>query len=127
MSYPVSTVPLGRLDASSPLDGATVTTTNPTFSWFGLSGARRYKVFVYEDYPIIDALFTPQGDPARPDHLPAWGESAAVSGTSAVFSDPYFELQRGRTYWWVVMAADNTNFDLANAYSTSELRSFRVQ
>ncbi|MBI2843854.1 MAG: carboxypeptidase regulatory-like domain-containing protein [Armatimonadetes bacterium] len=127
MSFPVSVTPLGRLQAVSPGDGAFVNTLTPTFSWGQVPGARTYKVFIYDDYPIVDALFTPQGDPQRPDHLPAWGESETVTGTSAVFSDPNFPLVQDHEYWWVVMAADSTDFDFANAYAISELRSFVIR
>lgn len=124
MSYPASVKPLGKLTAIQPLDNTTVRVSSPVFSWQPLSGARSYKVFIYNDYPVVDALFTPQGDPQRPDHLPAWGESSAVTGTSLTFSDPNFDLVPGQTYWWVVMAADDSDFDVASAYAISELRSF---
>ena len=71
MSYPASVRPLGKLTVSSPSNNALVSTANPTFTWVPLSRARSYKVYIYDGYPILDSLFTPQGDPARPDHLPA--------------------------------------------------------
>jgi hypothetical protein len=124
ISYPAAVTPLGKLTAVTPSDGAQVSVSGPVFRWNALFGAESYKVFIYDGYPIFDSMFTPQGDPARPDHLPSWGQSAVVTGTSVTFSDPDFTLVHGRTYYWVVIAADYSDFDMANAYSISELRSF---
>ncbi len=124
MSGISSVTPLGKLNAALPADGGTISRNNPVFSWNPVAGAKSYRVFVYESYPILDALFTPQGDPQRPDHLPAWGQSHDSLGTSITFSDPTFPLVSGRTYWWVVVAADDTDFDYGYAYAISELRSF---
>ncbi len=124
MSGVASVVPLGKLIAQLPQDHDDLSAAQPVFRWLPVSGAKSYKVFVYESYPVVDSMFTPQGDPERPDHLPAWGESQAVTGSSVQFNDPNFSLSPGHTYWWVVMAADDVDFDMANAYSISELRSF---
>jgi hypothetical protein len=124
MSYPAPVTPIGKLLAVSPGDVGYVYVSNPVFSWMPAAHAASYKVFIYETYPVVDAMFTPQGDPERPDHLPAWGESDAVTGTSVVFSDPNFTLVAGHTYWWVAMASNDSIFDNGNAYSISELRSF---
>lgn len=127
MSYPATVTPIGKLSASSPSSSSNVSADNPVFTWQPVSGARCYKVYVYDSYPVVDALFTPQGDPQRPDHLPGWGESDTVTGTSVTFDDSDFTLTPGHVYWWVVMAADNSDFDYANAYSISELRSFTAR
>lgn len=127
MCEPASVTPLGKIVAATPNDNATVNISNPRFTWLQLASAESYKVFIYEDYPILDAMFTPEGDPARPDHLPAWGESDTVTGSSVIFDDPDFTLSHGHTYWWIVMASDNSDFDFANAYAISELRSFVAQ
>ncbi|MEN6521241.1 MAG: carboxypeptidase-like regulatory domain-containing protein [Armatimonadota bacterium] len=127
MSYPASVTPLGKLTVQSPPDKAKVSTATPTFTWVSLSGARSYKVFIYEGYPILDSLFTPQGDAQRPDHLPVWGESDVVTGTSVTFSDSDFSLVKGQTYYWVVMSSDKTDFDQGDAFAISELRSFTKQ
>lgn len=124
MSYPASVTPLGKLTAQSPSNNVQISTANPTFTWAPLGRARSYKVYIYDGYPVLDSLFTPQGDPARPDHLPAWGESRSVTGTSVSFSDPNFTLIRGRTYYWVVMASDKSDFDMGDAFAISELRAF---
>ncbi|MEN6372658.1 MAG: carboxypeptidase-like regulatory domain-containing protein [Armatimonadota bacterium] len=124
MSYPASVTPLGKLTVQLPPDNAKVNTGSPTFKWVPLNRARSYKVFVYEGYPILDALFTPQGDTERPDHLPAWGESDVVTGSTVTFSDPDFSLVAGHTYYWVVMASDSSDFDQGDAFAISELRSF---
>lgn len=127
MCHPASVTPLGKLISVLPAKNATISASNANFSWSSVAGAHSYKVYVYSDYPVLDALFTPQGDPARPDHLPSWGESDAVTGTSVSFDDPDFDLVSGHTYWWVVMASNDSEFDYGNAFAISELRSFTVR
>jgi hypothetical protein len=124
MSYPASVTPLDKLTALSPKDNVQVDAHNAAFEWRVVQGAMSYKVFVYDTYPILDALFTPQGDIERPDHLPAWGESAQTSGTSVTYSSSDLPLVSGHQYWWVVMASNASSFDSGNAYAISELRSF---
>jgi len=127
MSAVASVTPLDQLRVFLPADGGEVSVTHAMFSWSPVFGARSYRVFIYDDYPVVDSMFTPQGDPERPDHLPAWGQSAVTADTSVIFSDPNFTLQPGHTYWWVAMAADDDDFDAATAYAISELRSFTAR
>ncbi|HOK53639.1 MAG TPA: carboxypeptidase-like regulatory domain-containing protein, partial [Armatimonadota bacterium] len=124
MTYPTSVTPLGKLTAVSPANNAQISSSRPTFSWNPVSGARSYKVYIYEKYPIMDAMFTPEGDPARPDHLPSWAGSQSISGTSVAFGEPDIQLVPGRTYWWVVIASNDSDFDYGNAFSISALHSF---
>jgi hypothetical protein len=127
LCYPASVTPLGKLTAVLPANNAQVSRSNANFQWSRASGARSYRVYIYNDYPILDGMFTPQGDPARPDHLPGWGQSDVVTGTSVLFDDPDFSLESGHTYWWVVLASDANNFEDGNAFAISELRSFTVR
>lgn len=131
LCYGASVTPLSKLAVLSPASGASQN-GSPTFSWQPLSGAGSYRVYIYQDYPIFDALFTPQGDPNRPDHLPAWEMSEDVRASSVTYSantfvDRSFSLVPGHTYYWVVIASDASNFVDGSAYAISELRYFTVR
>lgn len=124
MSYPASVTPLGKLAATYPTAGGQVQSNSPEFQWSSLQGAGSYRVFIYDAYPIMDTTGMSLDDPSRPAHLPNWGQSSATSGNSIVFDDSSFSLNPGQTYWWVVIASNDHDFDSGNAYAISDLRSF---
>lgn len=127
MSYTEAVTPLGKLTSVSPANGTQMNANTDEFSWNPLSGARSYRVFIYESYPVIDTTGMDLNDPNRPLHLPYWGQSATSTGWSVIFSDPNFSLTPGNTYWWVVIASNDSDFDYGNAFAISELRSFTAR
>lgn len=120
--------PLGQLRSASPAQGMTVY-GDPLFEWSPLQGAVFYKVFVYDEFPTLAP------DPSREYFsaeippgivtMPIWPETLNSSenmvnapATSIRYSGP--ALVSGRTYYWFVMAKDETEM----AVSYSQLRTF---
>ncbi|MDO8586271.1 MAG: carboxypeptidase-like regulatory domain-containing protein [Armatimonadota bacterium] len=119
-----SATPLDQLQEITPFDDATESTLTPVvFSWMPLGGAGSYKVFVYDQFPeMIDSGIN---EPFPDQVVQPIAEIDAGSATSA--SDPGLALIPGRTYYWVVIAADTLDFNSASAFSIGELRKFTAQ
>lgn len=63
------------------------------FSWGGSSGATSFVVYLFDEFPAVDAV-------------QVWdNESAPSGGTSVTYNGP--SLQSGRTYYWFVMGSAN--------------------
>lgn len=130
-SDPLSIMPLDQLRATFPEQDAVVSGT-PTFRWRSLSGAAFYKVFVYDEFPSLapdptrdySENIPPEGVvtlPIWPEDLSGTSHVASGSATSKVYAGP--PLQPGRTYYWFVVAGDETGL----SYSFSEIRRFTVR
>jgi hypothetical protein len=110
---PLVTEPLGPETLVSPLSGATVGST-PTFQWTAVNRAAKYGVLVYAQFPSYQP-----DNPADGGVQPYW-VSSSVTGQQTTYQGP--ALVSGHTYWWAVLAADDTN----SAYSISPLQTFVV-
>ena len=122
LSEYISVAPLDLLQESLPQEAAVLPMTPPTFSWTALSGAQSYIVYLFDRYPEL--LDTGSYRP-RPDQVV---QPMAVVGpvAGASVTSPY-PIPLPGTYYWVAIAADNANFNLATAYAIGELRSFTAQ
>ncbi len=91
ISNAITITPLGPLTLSVPGSGTTV--ANPvTFAWNSVSGATKYYIFLYNQYPSVGSTPLPGSGPA-----PVGSTTASISLTS------------GATYYAIVVgAADQT-------------------
>ena len=77
----------GSFDLSTPLNGSTIVTTKPTFSWSSSDGAATYVFELANDRLFGDIIRTKR-------------DLTDVSYTPAT------DLQRGKTYYWRVFASN---------------------
>lgn len=115
----VSANPLQPMQATSPAQSETVT-GDPLFRWTAVAGAAYYQVIVWNRFPDLQNPDDPQGAaPLWPADPSAPGASkVSAPATSLGYSGPY--LQAGRTYYWLVVAADQGEL----ALSVSPIRKF---
>lgn len=107
-----TTVPLGMLSLLAPPPGTPSAPTNPEFRWEPLAGAKAYVVVVFEQFPSARIA-------------PLWQSDPLPEGrTRVLYTGP--TLVRGRTYYWVVAAYNDTDLERANAESWSEIAAFTV-
>lgn len=100
---------LSNVDRVTPLgdlEALTVSGTKPTFTWRAATGATKYSVFLFTQYPSIGV--TPVFDN---DASPVTGTSYAYNGAA---------LTRGRTYYYILLG---TNDD-RSARTLSRVESF---
>jgi hypothetical protein len=126
---PVAIRPLGQLASLSPAQ-RTLSSAAPQFTWSPLNGASYYKVFVYDEFPTLvpdpSRDYTSSTPPAGVVDMPIWPADISstanrTTGTSIQYAGP--ALVSGHTYYWFVMARDDTGA----AVSYSELRNFTVR
>ena len=101
LSTPFSIVPLGPLTLTQPQVGQPLT-TSPVISWNGVTGAARYFVFLYDQYPTPDV--NPIYSTPRDAPIPSSQTSVILPGS----------LNRASTYY-VVVAAANDQMEGADA------------
>lgn len=104
-SNTLSITPIGQMTITGPSNGAGVS-GNPTFTWNTLSGASKYRILVFSDFPTV---------PAAPVI-----DVTQNGGTSYTYSG--LPLISGKTYYWVILASDASG----KAFSYSQIRSFSV-
>lgn len=104
--------PLEPVQAVTPGQGDVVT-GDPTFRWTGVYGAATYQVVVWDAFPDLQNPNDPDGIvPLWPADLNNPGASKVnAPQTSLRYSGPY--LQSGRTYYWLVIAADTGEYALS--------------
>jgi len=130
-SATVSATPLAPLRAIAPSADAQTGPT-PLFQWQAVNRAQGYQVYVWDRFPAL--LF----DPAKPNEPaavpPIWPQDlnnpgpsfvTGIANVTVTYQGP--ALQSGHTYYWMVVAMDNTNPQSVNAMSASKLRKFTVQ
>lgn len=112
--------PFAPLGGLSPASGALVTGA-PAFSWQPVPRALLYQVLVLSRPPdLSDISRMPLVWP------PASNLAAAqTAGTQLGYGGP--ALQSGTTYYWLVLAADRTNFATAQALSASQVQTFTTR
>jgi len=131
MSNTLSVIPLGQLQSLSPGQGVSVS-DSPRFTWQLLSGATSYAVYVYDRFPTLPldpTVYDPLDPLAAWGALPIWPSNEPDFDNSTVGAGQDFieysgpALSFGRTYYWVVLAQDNSG----TAFSYSQLRSFTAR
>lgn len=130
-SNTVTAIPLQPMRPIAPTQNAQTGPT-PLFQWQAVNDAQGYQVYVWDRFPAL--LFDPD-NPSEPAAIPpVWPQnlnspgSSFVTGngsTSVRYQGP--ALQSGRTYYWMVVAVDNTNAQNITALSASPIRKFLVQ
>ncbi len=116
----VSANPLGPIRAQSPAQGASVN-GDPTFQWTAVNGAANYQIYVWDRFPDLqNAQDTNNGvTPIWPANFNNPGSSLVPAPrTSQVYAGPV--LQRGRTYYWMVVAEDSEGA----AFSATQIARF---
>ncbi len=108
----VSANPLQPILATAPAQGDAVT-GDPIFRWTGVYGAATYQVVVWDRFPDLQNPDDPHGAvPLWPADFNNPGASKVQAPqTSLQYQGPY--LQAGRTYYWVVVAADSGEYALS--------------
>ena len=103
-SNTLSITPIGQMTLVSPSDTLTVS-GNPTFTWNSLSGARTYRILVFNEFPV-----TP---------IPPVIDFTSNGGTAYTYNG--LPLNSG-TYFWVILAGNASG----KAFSYSQIRRFNV-
>jgi hypothetical protein len=118
----VQSTPLQPCKSTSPINGA-ATNATPTLRWSAVTGASKYRVFVYDRFPDLQNDMDPHGAvPLWPTDLDNPGITVVnAPATSLVYSGP--ALQSGHTYYWIVIAEDTNR----TALSASAISKFVVQ
>jgi len=130
LSNTLSIIPLDQLGAQLPLQGDDVS-GDPRFEWSPLSGADKYTVYLYDQFPTLplDPAFDYGSDPVVSEGvLPIWPRrptpDESTVGAGVDFKDYTGDpLIPGHKYYWVILAADGSE----TAFSYSELRNFTAR
>ncbi|MHB1455775.1 MAG: fibronectin type III domain-containing protein [Armatimonadota bacterium] len=104
-SNTLSITPIGQMTLVSPSDSLVVS-GNPTFTWNTLTGSTKYRVMVFNQFPVTP--ITPVID------------FTSNGGTSYTYDG--LPLNSGNTYYWVILANDASG----KAFSYSQIRRFSV-
>jgi len=104
-----SAQPLQPIVAESPSQGASVS-GDPLLVWSRVPGAADYQVYVWDRFPDLQSDTDPDGA------VPIWGPGdagslVAVPATEVRYAGP--ALTPGRTYYWLVVAADSGGDNLS--------------
>jgi len=98
--------PLAPITATRPFQGEQVLGI-PTFTWSPVLRADTYQIFVWDRFPDLQ-------NPSDPDGVaPIWPADINQPGSSLVLAPRTTQayegppLQRGRTYYWFVVASDS--------------------
>jgi len=118
----VSATPLEPIVATAPGQGELVS-GDPLFRWTSVYGASTYQVVVWDRFPDLQNGDDPAGAaPLWPADLNNPGASKVSAPTTSLrYSGPY--LQAGRTYYWLVIAADDGEY----ALSVSKIMKFTAR
>lgn len=105
-------IPLEPMAATSPAQGSSVV-GDPLFRWTAVYGATTYQVVVWDRFPDLQNADDPRGAaPLWPADLSNPGASkVSAPQTSLRYSGPL--LQPNRTYYWLVIAADDGEYSLS--------------
>jgi hypothetical protein len=106
--------PLGALNITAPVAGATVTTT-PTLTWAAVNRAATYTVLVYNQFPTYQS--NTQGV------APIVTQTVNAPTTSYTLTTA---LASGTYYWAVAASVSSTNTAIGSAFSVSPIGSFVV-
>lgn len=98
---PLGDMRLGNVNNSS----------RPTFTWSNAPGAASYVVYIFDNYPSIYETER---------YL-----SAPITGNTFNYND--VPLGSGRTFYYVIVAMNTSNFNTATAYSISPVGQFTVR
>lgn len=97
--------PLAPTTATRPFQGEQVV-GNPIFAWSPVLRADTYQIFVWDRFPDLQNPSDPNGvSPIWPVDLDNPGSSlVSAPRTTQAYEGP--PLQKGRTYYWFVVASD---------------------
>lgn len=115
LSNEVMLIPLGKLRLASPQNDAIVAVSEGeqvVFEWHQVEGAVAYWVQLFAEFPSgpVD---------------PWWEITVPLKETKVTYDGQ--PLLRGKTYYWMAIAADSENPKIAKAFSYSELRRLTVK
>lgn len=121
-SQVVQAYPLQPVVATGPGLGDIIS-GDPVFRWTSVNGAASYQVIVWDRFPDLQNANDPNGAvPLWPVDLNNPGSSkVSAPATSLRYNGPY--LQSGRTYYWLVLAAD----EYEDALSVSRIMKFTAR
>jgi hypothetical protein len=118
----VRVTPLAPQEITAPLQGAAADAA-PLLQWRAVTGAKDYQIYVWDRFPDLQNGSDPDGV------APIWPSNPSQPGASLVDAPAVSQryqgpaLQPGRTYYWMVVAA---NAD-GSALAASPIRKFTVR